>query len=125
MKFHHIGIVCKNIETAVNDYKLIHNNCNVSSIVFDELQDAKLCMVENADGSKIEFIEGSKFEPMLKKGISYYHICYSVKNINDEIEKLSSKGALLVSAAKPAILFRNNKVAFLYVSYGLIELLEN
>jgi methylmalonyl-CoA/ethylmalonyl-CoA epimerase len=124
MNFHHIGIVCKDIEFATKEYLKIHQNSNLSEIVFDGLQNAKLRMITNEDGSRVEFIEGPSFTKMLIKGISYYHICYSVKSIKDQIEMLIKNGAILVSDVKPAILFNNKKVAFLFVSYGLIELLE-
>jgi methylmalonyl-CoA/ethylmalonyl-CoA epimerase len=48
-----------------------------------------------------------------------------VDDINAEIERLVNENAFLISPPKPAILFQNRLVAFLNVSYGMIELLNS
>ena len=124
MKFHHIGVCCKNIEKKKKNIEKIHSVKSISNIVYDEKQEAELCMLEIEDGLKIELISGKQVENLLKKRMTYYHICYEVENINIEKEKLIKAGAYLVSDEKEAILFSDRKVCFLLVSYGLIELVE-
>lgn len=124
MKFHHIGVCCKNIEKEIKNIEKIHSVKSISNIVYDEKQEAELCMLEIEDGLKIELISGKQVENLLKKRMTYYHICYEVENINIEKERLIKAGAYLVSDEKEAILFSDRKVCFLLVSYGLIELVE-
>lgn len=124
MKLHHVGVACANIEEEMVSIKRLHNVIAETSVVFDEQQNAQLVMLTLSDGSNIELIAGKQVENLVKKRISYYHLCYEVDDINATIEDLVGKGAMLVSSPKPAILFNNRKVAFLYVSYGLIELLS-
>lgn len=124
MNVHHIGIACKDIEQAIIDFKKFHNVIWESEIVEDPLQSAFLCLLKTDLGLDYEFISGPQVEKMAKKGISYYHICYEVESIEASIEDLISKGAMMVSAPKPAILFNNKRVSFLYLPYGLIELVE-
>ena len=124
MKFHHLGVACRNIREEVEIITKIHDVVNISSIVFDPLQKAELCIITTADGFSIELISGEQIEKLIKKRISYYHICFETNDINTEIERLVNLGAFLVSEPKPAILFDNNIVAFLQVSYGLIELVQ-
>ena len=124
MKFHHVGVACRNIREELEIIKKIHDVTDVSEIVFDIEQKAELCMIHTSEGVAIELISGEQVENLIKKRISYYHICFETKDINNEIERLQSIGALLVSDSKPAILFKNKQVAFLQVSYGLIELVE-
>lgn len=81
-------------------------------------------MITTDEGLKIELISGKQVENILKKRISYYHICFETKNIEYEIERLEQEGVFLVSDLKSAKLFSDKKVAFMQTSYGLIELVQ-
>ncbi len=124
MNLHHIGIVCKNINIEKENINKIHKVKEISDIIFDEEQNANLCFIKIENGLSIELISGEQVKNIIKKGITYYHICYEVKDIYSKIKDLTGTGALLISPPKPARLFNMRKVAFLYVSYGVIELLE-
>jgi methylmalonyl-CoA/ethylmalonyl-CoA epimerase len=125
MKFHHIGIACRNIEEEIVKISRIHEITKKSAVVFDREQDAELALLTLSDGTRLELISGRQVESMLKKNISYYHLCFEVDDIYQEIKRLTDEGAYLVSSPKPAILFENREVAFLHVSYGMIELLNS
>jgi methylmalonyl-CoA/ethylmalonyl-CoA epimerase len=124
MKFHHVGVACRDIDEEIASISRIHEVIEQTPTVFDEKQNAHLVMLTLSDGSNIELIAGKQVELVLKKGITYYHICFEVDDINAEIERLENEGAFLISPPKPAILFNNREVAFLKVSYGIIELLN-
>lgn len=124
MKFHHIGVACSNIREEIDTIKKIHEIVDVSPILFDTEQKAELCILETSDGLRIELISGEQVANIVKKRITYYHICFETPDIEKEIARLQALGAFLVSEPKPAILFDNKRVAFLQVSYGLIELVE-
>lgn len=125
MKFHHVGVACKNIEEEIKSISQIHDVIEVSDIVYDAQQKASLCMIKTAEGVNIELISGEQVENLIKKRIAYYHLCFETDDITAEIVRLQELGALLVSDEKPAILFNNKKIAFLQASYGLIELVES
>jgi methylmalonyl-CoA/ethylmalonyl-CoA epimerase len=125
MKLHHIGVACKNIDEGIDNVSKVHQVIKQSPVFFDEQQNAELVLLTLADGTHIELIAGKPVENLLKKGITWYHICFEVDDINAEIDRLISEGAFLISPPKPAILFNNRKVAFLNVSYGMIELLNS
>lgn len=124
LKIHHVGIVCKKIEKAVRDYKAIYNVVEESPIVHDELQKADLCILKTDTGLDVEFISGEQVANLLKEKISYYHLCYSVGNLENAISHFEENGCLVISEPKPAILFGGKRVAFLMTSTGLIELVE-
>ena len=124
MKFHHIGIATEDINKTIKYIKELMSVINISDIIYDELQDASLCMITLEDNTKIELISGKVVENVLKKRQFLYHTCYSVSNIEETINKLISMGALQVNDIKPAILFNNKKVVFLMTELGLIELVE-
>lgn len=124
LKIHHIGIVCKDIPKAVNEYKKLYNTKEVSEIIHDKLQNADLCMLKTTTGLDVEFISGERVANLLKAKISYYHLCYSVANMEKAIAHFENNGSLIVSEPKPAILFGGKRVAFLMTRIGLIELVE-
>jgi methylmalonyl-CoA/ethylmalonyl-CoA epimerase len=124
MIFHHIGIACKEIPKELERLKKIHTVIDQSAIIYDHLQEVNLCMVTIEGGFKMELVSGKTVEALVKKGSINYHLCFECDNINSEIERLVSNGALLVSPTKPAILFGGKLVAFMLVSYGLIELVQ-
>lgn len=124
MKFHHVGVACADIAQEIESISKIHNVINVSPIVNDLQQNAQLCMLTTAEGVLIELISGDQVANLIKKRITFYHLCFETDDIDAEITRLQDLGAFLVSEPKPAILFGYNKVAFLLVSYGLIELVQ-
>jgi methylmalonyl-CoA/ethylmalonyl-CoA epimerase len=125
MRFHHIGIACRNIDEEIANISRIHQVVKKSPVIFDQQQNAELVLLTLADGTSIELITGKQVETFLKKNITYYHICFEVDDINAEIDRLVNEGAFLISSPKPAVLFNNKEVAFLNVSYGMIELLNS
>lgn len=124
MIIHHIGIACKDIDLEIQRIKKIHDVVSISEIIFDKNQNAYLCLIEIKNSLSIELVSGKQVENLLKKRISYYHLCYETQNIKDEIKRLVNLGGTILSEPKPAILFNNRKVAFLMLSYGIVELLE-
>jgi methylmalonyl-CoA/ethylmalonyl-CoA epimerase len=125
MKFHHIGIACKDIQAEMLNISGIHEVMARSPVVFDPEQNAELVLLTLSDGTHIELVSGKPVETMLKKNIAFYHICFEVPDIFQEITRLTGQGALLISPPKPAALFDHRLVAFLQVSYGMIELLNS
>ena len=123
MILHHIGIACKNIEKKLCLIKSMHPVLSCSEIVFDPLQDARLCMVDVKGSHKMELIEGKPVENLVEKGIHLYHLCYEVNNIHDQIEQMTANGGMQITPVKKAILFNNRPVVFFYTELGIIEFL--
>ena len=125
MKFHHVGVACRNIDEEIANVSKIHQIIKKSPVVFDKEQNAELVLLTLSDGTNIELISGKPVETLLKKNITCYHLCFEVNDIGTEVDRLVKEGAFLISPPKPAVLFNNRLVAFLNVSYGMIELLNS
>ena len=121
MRFHHIGIATKDIAKTINWVKQHFQVQKVSELLYDPKQDAHLQMIETVDAN-IELVSGNVVEKFINKGITYYHICYEVDDIEEAIN--SFKNSLIISKPTEAILFDNRKVAFLMTPIGIVELLE-
>src|SRR5215831_16847932 len=107
MRFHHIGIACRDISVALDSVRRLHDIVAQSDVVLDEQQNANLCLVTTRDGFALELISGPQVEGLLKRGVSYYHVCYAVDGIDSAIDRLTEAGAVLCSPPKPSVLFEN------------------
>jgi methylmalonyl-CoA/ethylmalonyl-CoA epimerase len=124
MRLHHIGVACRNISEEAARISQVHEVVARSPVVRDPEQDAELLLLTLADGTRIELVAGKQVEALVKRNIGLYHLCFEVGDIGAEIDRLVGEGARLVAPPKPAVLFDGRMVAFLYVPYGMIELLS-
>ena len=124
MRFHHIGIACEDIEVTLAFVKASFDIVNATPVIFDENQNVDLCLLTTRDATNIELVSGKTVDKFVAKKQFLYHTCWEVDDLQTAIEDLYSNGAMLISEPKPAILFDNRKVAFLFCEMGIIELLE-
>lgn len=130
IEFEHIGIAVSSIRESMHVLNEIFNSKEVSKIYEDALQNIKISFV-NLSGVKIELIEPldsnrkSPIDNIIKKNISYYHLCFRTRCLEETVSKLVERGAVEVVKPIPSPAFSNRKIAFLYVkNLGLIELTE-
>lgn len=124
MKFHHIGIATEDIFSLIEKLKKVLEISKVSETVYDELQDANLCMITLKDGTMIELISGNMVSKLVMKRNYLYHTCFSTTNIEEELKRLISLGAMQISEIKEAKLFNQKRVVFLTWDLGIMELVE-
>ncbi|HXD77530.1 MAG TPA: VOC family protein [Puia sp.] len=124
MRLHHIGVACRDIEAEIEKLSQIHGIAARTEVVHDSVQDASLALLTMEDGTRIELVAGPRVETLVRKNIGLYHLCFEVVDLGAEIDRLVSAGAKLLAAPAPAVLFQGCEVAFLYVSYGIVELLS-
>lgn len=124
LRFHHIGLATENIDESIEEMKNYFDIMDISDSVYDEKQDATLCMVTISDGTKIELISGNQVAKLVKKRQFLYHICYETDDIELQIKRFEELGSMVVSEPKEAILFGMKRVAFLMTNMGLVELVE-
>jgi len=103
----------------------LYDVTHVSELVFDQHQDASVCLIEANTDIHIELVAGPRVESLLRKGISLYHVCYEVSDLFLTMERFIAKGASVISEPKPAPLFDNRLVTFLDTRIGIVELLED
>lgn len=70
MKFHHVGVACRNIVEEIESIRKIHELVDISPIVSDTAQKAELCMLQTAEGVSIELISGEQVKTLLKRGLA-------------------------------------------------------
>jgi len=101
--------------------------------ILDELQKVNLIFCCHPVMPNIEIIFRTDLkgplDVILKNATELlYHTCFETQSLEKTLEDFKKDGLKIkkISKPKPAILFRNQKVSFYYISgFGIIEILEN
>ena len=126
--FHHIGVAVKDIDSTAKIYAL--GGYNISKTVYDPIQNVNICWLTKEGSPIVELLapvdESSPVNKTLEKvGVSPYHCCYIVNNIEDAVAELRKQRYVVVSKPEPAVAFKGSRVCFLFnKNVGLIELVE-
>jgi FkbH-like protein len=124
----HVAIAVKNLKEAEDYYRQL--GYKVIDSVFDPLQKSYLSLCISNEYIPIELVapadeESPSFNKLETQGELPYHLCYRVTSIERFLDKIRNIDYKLVTPPKPAILFHQQRVAFIMIKkVGLIELLE-
>lgn len=128
MKFHHIGVAVKDINATASVYE--QGGYKRSSSVFDPIQNVNICWLTKEGAPTVELLapvdEKSPVNKTLEKvGVSPYHCCYIVDNVEEAALELRKQKYIMVSKPAEAVAFCGSRVCFLFnKNMGLIELVE-
>lgn len=128
MRFHHIGVAVNDIEATASVYE--QGGYHRSSSIFDPVQNVNICWLTREGYPIVELLapvdESSPVCKTLEKnGVTPYHTCYIVENIEEAALKLRKLRYVMVSKPAEAVAFRGSRVAFFFnKNIGLIELVE-
>ena len=128
LTFHHIGIACRDIAQTQAFY--LQMGYTASPIVEDPVQHVRISFLEKDGVPRLELLEPlDEKNPVSRTlatvGVSPYHMCYEVQDIEAAIADLRRQRFLLVNGPVPACALENRRIAFLYQkNNGLIELVE-
>ena len=128
MKLHHIGIATANIEEAVKRHKEVYGLEQVTEIVDDPLHKVSVVLLSAGGEVFIELVsplkEDSPVSNLLKKGITLYHICYLVKDLDETLKEVKGN-TTIISKPAPAKLYDGRRIAFVYTQDKyVVEFLE-
>jgi methylmalonyl-CoA/ethylmalonyl-CoA epimerase len=127
MRFHHVGVACRDLESEARAMLILGYRAE-SADFSDPGQGIRGRFVVGS-GPRMELLEqtpGSQvLEPWLAKGVKAYHFGYETAELEAEVERLKSAGAILVTPAKPAVAFGGRRISFLMLkNMFLVELIE-
>ena len=129
MRFHHIGYAVFDIVATSSLYE--QAGYRRSATIFDPIQNVKICWLTQKSSPTIELLapvdENSPVNKTLEKvGVSPYHCCYVVENLEESMAELRKQKFVIVSKPAEAVAFCGSRVCFLYnKNVGLIELVES
>lgn len=127
-KFHHIGVAVKELDATASVYE--QGGYKRSSSIFDPIQNVNICWLTKVGVPTVELLapvdEKSPVNKTLEKvGVSPYHCCYVVDNLEDACAELRKQKYIMVSKPAEAVALCGSRVCFLFnKNVGLIELVE-
>ena len=128
LTFHHIGIACRDIAKTQAFY--LGQGYAASPVVEDPLQHVRISFLEKEGAPRIELLEplddqSPVARTLATSGVSPYHMCYEVQDIESAVNHLRGQRFLLVNGPVPACAMGDRRIAFLFQkNTGLIELVE-
>ena len=128
LTFHHIGIACRDIAKTQDFY--LGQGYTASPVVEDPLQHVRISFLEKEGAPRIELLEplddqSPVARTLATSGVSPYHMCYEVQDIEAAVNHLRGQRFLLVNGPVPACAMGDRRIAFLFQkNTGLIELVE-
>jgi len=127
-KFHHIGLAVKDIDKTATVYEA--GGYKKSETFYDAIQNVNICWLTKDGMPTVELLapvdEQSPVCKILEKnGVTPYHTCYVVEDIEQAVADLRERRYVLVSKPAEAVAIGNSRVAFLHNRHtGLIEIVE-
>lgn len=127
-RFHHIGVAVKDLNATASVYE--QGGYKRSQSVFDPVQNVNICWLTRDGAPIVELLapvdEKSPVNKTLEKvGVSPYHCCYVVDNLEEAVSELRKQRYIVVSNPAQAVAFCGSRVCFLFnKNIGLIELVE-
>ena len=127
-KFHHIGVAVNNIDATAAIYE--DGGYRMSDIIFDPIQNVNICWLTREGFPTVELLSpvdetSPVCKTLEKNGVTPYHTCYIVENIDEAAKKLRKDRYVMVSKPAEAVAFKGSRVAFFFnKNIGLIELVE-
>lgn len=127
-KIDHIGYLTGDIAATAKAFEKL--GYQMGEIVNDDTQRTRICFLTKANEVRVELVEpyedNRTMQKMLtKQGVSPYHTCYEVDDVDREYEQLIQEDwvALFKPVAAPA--FGNRKICYFWnAEIGFIELVN-
>ena len=123
----HIGYITDNIVKTAEAFLLLGYKADV--VVNDDTQRTRICFLTKSGATKIELVEpyedNKTMQKMLKRGVTPYHTCYEVDDVNAAYEEMLDNDftPLFKPVAAPA--FNNRLICYFWKSdIGFIELVN-
>ncbi len=127
-KFHHIGVAVNDIDATAALYE--QGGYRRSAAVFDPEQNVTVCWLTREGYPVVELLapaddKSPVTKTLEKMGVTPYHCCYTVDDIDDAVAKLKKQRYVVVSKPVKAVAMNGSRVCFLFhKNVGLIELAE-
>jgi methylmalonyl-CoA/ethylmalonyl-CoA epimerase len=128
---HHIGFVVSSIAEFAPQFAALLNSSWDGKIILDPLQAASVSFLQSNEAGDplFELVEPAGAESpvgkFLKRGGGLHHLCYQVKNLEQQLQQSRENGVLVVRTPVPAVAFGGRRIAWVFTKTKLlIEYLE-
>lgn len=132
MKIHHIGVICKDLDSAVAHYLFIGFTIKKNT-VSDHAKNLNFTFLQNSDYvfelvSKIDRNRPSVIDNLEARapfGQQMYHLCLITTDMKNEINRLETLGYKTIIPPEISIACDGNLVCYVVsADHGLVEFIE-
>jgi methylmalonyl-CoA/ethylmalonyl-CoA epimerase len=126
--FHHIGYVTDSIADTMALYTSA--GYRGTEVVTDSMQQVRISFISKANNPRIELVEplnerSSVYKLLQKNGVSPYHLCYEVDDINQDFDALVDGGYTPLFRPIAAAALDNRLICYFFKKeIGFIELVN-
>jgi methylmalonyl-CoA/ethylmalonyl-CoA epimerase len=131
LALHHVGYVVPDIAAAAPAFATSLAASWDGCVYADPHQKVKVTFLTTRPGdAQIELVEPAGDDSPVRaflreKGGGLHHVCYEVPDLEEALDEMKSRGALLARRPKPAVAFRGRRIAWVLTREKLlIEFLE-
>lgn len=131
MKFHHIGLIVKNLSMGLKEIDKISKIKKKSNKVLDKNLGVSVIFIKTANSPLIELIapinKNSPIQNALKKRLNIInHFAYKSKTFEKDIIKIKKKGFFQITKPTKAKYFNYKKVIFFMSKLNhIVEIIED
>tara|TARA_B100001063_G_C16681510_1_gene512034 strand:+ start:135 stop:530 length:396 start_codon:yes stop_codon:yes gene_type:complete len=131
MKFHHIGLVVKNLSIGLNEINKITKITFKSKLIKDKNLGVNIIFIKTKNSPLVELIapinKSSPIQNTLKKKTNIInHFAYKSKTFEKDIIKIKKKGFFQITKPTKAKYFNHKKVTFFMSKLNhIIEIIED
>lgn len=127
MRFHHVGMACRNIAVELRELALLGYEPEGPQIE-DPIQQVFIQFVSGG-GPRLELIQPANAQSpvngVLKRGSKFYHLAYEVEKLEQAIDKFKVDKFFPLASPAPAVAFQMRRIVFLTSeTFTLVELIE-
>lgn len=118
MLIDHLGVAVADIEKALETYADLFGYKLLRGPYDDPTQQARVAFIGSGQEGDVvlELIaplgDDSHVARTLAKGVSAYHVCYEVEDIEKTLEEFRGKGSIIVSNPVPAVAYDGRRIAW-------------
>ena len=114
MKFHHLGIIVKNLEKSLIQLENLLGANKISKVIIDKTWGVKIVFIQNKKNMIFEIIQPlNKKSPItnaLNKNVNILnHVAFKSRNFKIDHDKIIDNGGIAVTKAKKAVAFNRKK----------------
>ena len=123
----HIGYITDDIAKTAECFRML--GYEASDVVNDNTQRTRICFLTKSGATNIELVEpyedNKTMQKMLKRGVSPYHTCYEVDDVNAAYEEMLDNDFTPLFKPVQAPAFNNRLICYFWKSdIGFIELVN-
>lgn len=118
MRVEHLGVAVADIDAALESYRDLFGYQLIRGPFDDPTQEATVAFIGSGEPGDVLFEliaplgENSHVARTLAKGVSAYHVCYEVDDIEATLEDFKSKGSIVISKPVPAVAYEGRRIAW-------------